>query len=172
MADSVTKSCPVCFSTIDARAKKCPHCYAMQGIYKFTIPFGVVVGLLSLIGFFTLLSWAAGPHRLQKRIDHISDAKVVSSKHYFAPSTGTGELPILIATLSNESDHTITDLIYEVRFYNKQDELIDVIDGSHYDSIEPHEEIALKVTANTSAHLPESDYASHKLIIKHAYEDE
>jgi hypothetical protein len=172
MADAVTKSCPVCFGTIDARAKKCPHCHSPQGIYKFTIPFGIVVAILSLIGICTLLSWAAGPHGRQKRIDRASDAKVVSSKQYFAPATGNGVFPLLIASLSNESDHMITGLTYEVRFYNKQDELIDVIEGSNYGLFEPHKEFVVKATASTSAHLPESDYASHKIIIQRAYEDE
>src|SRR5689334_13795754 len=42
MAETVSKTCPICYSAVDARAKKCSHCHSLLGIYKVVVPALVV----------------------------------------------------------------------------------------------------------------------------------
>jgi hypothetical protein len=172
MAETATKTCPICYSTVDARAKKCPHCHSLLGVYKVVIPAMVIVGMLGVFGFLALLIWAASPGPRHAPNNLASNLKVVSSKHYFAPSSNNGTSAVIIGSLSNVGNQTLAHMEIEARFYNKQNELIDLFTEYHSDPLPPHEETPFKMNESTNIHLPEADYATHKLIIKHAYADE
>jgi hypothetical protein len=172
MAETVTKTCPICYSAVDARAKKCPHCHSLLGFYKVVAPAMVVVCIVGAFGFIALLIWAASPRPRHAYNDLAGNLKVASSKHYFAPSSNNGTTTVIIGSLSNAGDQTLTQVEIETRFYNKQNELIDVFTDPYVGPITPHEETLFKITENANIHLPEADYATHKLIIKHAYADE
>jgi hypothetical protein len=172
MAETITKTCPICYSTVDARAKKCPHCHSLLGFYKVLIPAMVCAGILGFFGFIAILIWAASPGPRPVPSDLAGNIKVVSSKHYFAPSSNNGTTTVIIGSLSNTGDQTINSPEIEARFYNKENELIDLFTDSYFGRIAPHKETPFKITEIANIHLPEADYATHKLIIKHAYADE
>jgi len=169
MAETITKTCPICYSTVDARAKKCPHCHSLLGFYKVVVPAMVVFGIVGVFGFLALLVWAASPRYRYLRNDVAGSIKVVSSKHYFAPSSNNGKTTVIIGSLSNAADQTLGSIEVEARFYNKENELIDLVSDSYVGPVGPHEEAPFKITESANIHLPEVDYATHKVIVKHAY---
>jgi hypothetical protein len=128
--------------------------------------------MLGFFGCIAVLIWAAssGPRPVQN--DLASNLKVVSSKHYFAPSSNSGASAVIIGSLSNAGDKTLTQVEIEARFYNKQNELIDLFVDPYVGPVTPHEETPFKISESANIHLPETDYATHKLIIKHAYAHE
>jgi hypothetical protein len=174
MAATVTKTCPTCFSEIDARAKKCPQCLAPLGVYRFVAVLLVFVFLFGGIGFLVLIIWGTSGPRNYRQLDHPGDIKIVTSQQYFVPESQNqnGKIATIVGSLQNDSDEVLSHVDLEVRFFNAKNEMIDVFDGSHSGPIKAHEEAPFKVNDNLNIHLPESEYASHKIIAKHAYVDE
>src|SRR4051812_47688499 len=85
MAATVTKTCPTCFSEIDARAKKCPQCLSPLGVYRLVAVVLVFVFLFGAIGFAGLIIWSANVRPNHEQLDHPEDVTIISSQHYFAP---------------------------------------------------------------------------------------
>ena len=135
MAETATKTCHICYSTIDARAKKCPHCHSLQGIYKFVAPVLVAICIVGIFSFIGILIWAGVPPSRHRNSDRDADVQIVSSKHYFAPSSNSGKTTTIVGSLSNGSDRTIRNLDVEVRFYDTKDELIDVYTDNYYGAV-------------------------------------
>jgi hypothetical protein len=174
MAATVTKTCPTCFSEIDARAKKCPQCLSPLGIYRLVAVLLVFVFLFGAIGFAGLIIWGTSSRRDYHEVDHPGDVKIATSQHYFAPGyqNQNGKNATIVGSLRNESDETLSSVDLEVRFYNAKNELIDLFEGSNVGPINAQEEMPFKISDNSHIHLPEAEYASHKIIAKHAYVDE
>jgi hypothetical protein len=174
MAATVTKTCPTCFSDIDARAKKCPQCHSPLGVYRLVAVLLVFVCLFGAIGFVVLIIWGASGRHYYQEVDHPGDVKIVSSQHYFAPGyqNQSGKNATIVGSLRNDSDEALTNVKLEVRFYNAKNELIDLFEGSIGGPMKAHEEMPFKVSDSSHIHLPEAEYASHKIIAKHAYVDE
>jgi hypothetical protein len=169
MAETATKTCPICYSTVDARAKKCPHCHSLLGVYKVVVPAMVIVEVLGVFGFLAILIWAVSPGPRHAPNNLAGNLKVVSSKHYFAPSSNDGKNAVIIGSLTNTGNQALNLIEIEARFFSKQNELIDLFTEFHTDPLPPHEETPFKMNESTNIHLPEADYATHKLIIKRAY---
>jgi hypothetical protein len=174
MAATVTKTCPTCFSEIDARAKKCPQCLSPLGIYRLVAVLVVFVFLFGAIGFVVAIIWGMSGRHSYHEVDHPDDVTIVSSQHYFAPGyqNQIGKNATIVGTLRNDSDEALTGVELEVRFYNAKNELIDLFESSSAGSIKAKEERPFKVSDSSHIHLPEAEYASHKIIAKHAYVDE
>ena len=169
MADTITKTCPLCYGTVDARAKKCPHCHSLLGPYRIAVPAMVIACIGALFASLVLLICAASARPPHKRDNLAANLKVITSKHYFAPSSNNGTSTVIIGSLTNTGDQPLTYMEIEAQFYNKQNELIDLFSDFQTGPIAPHEEMPIKMSEGTNIHLPEADYATHKLIIKHAY---
>src|SRR3954454_23829279 len=120
MAATVTKTCPTCFSEIDARAKKCPQCLSPLGIYRLVVVLLVFVFLFGALGFVGLILWGANGRHTYHEVDHPGDVTIVSSQHYFAPGyqNQNGKNATIVGSLRNDSDDALTNVEFEVRFYN------------------------------------------------------
>lgn len=173
MAETVTKTCPICFSVVDARAKKCPHCQSLLGFYKVVVAALVFVCLFGAIGFIALIAWATNSRPRSSRAGLPDVVTIVSSQRYFAPGyqNQSGKIATIVGSLRNDSDKILRHVDLEVRFYNAKNELIDLFEGSHHGPIKAQEETPFKISDNVNIHLPEADYATHKLVVKHAYSD-
>lgn len=134
----------------------------------------VFVFLFGALGFVALIIWGTSGRHNYHEVDHPGDVKIVSSQHYFAPGyqNQSGKNATIVGSLQNDSDEVLTSVEFEVRFFNAKNELIDIFDSSHVGPIKAHEEMPFKVSDNSNIHLPEAEYASHKIITKHAYVDE
>jgi hypothetical protein len=167
-----TRLCPVCFSEIDARAKKCPQCHSPLGIYKFGAAVLVFIFVFGGIGFLALITWGLSRPRKFETVNHAAEVKTVTSKTYFAPGAQNGMVATIVGALRNDGNETIKSVYLEARFFNANNELIDVFDSSYMGSIKPREETPFKISDGANIHLPEREYASHKLIVKQAYADD
>jgi hypothetical protein len=158
----------MCYSEIDARAKKCPHCNTLQGVYLLA-PFVLILGFAVC---FIAVVWLVGGPRSRGWSNRANDVKVVSSRYYFAPGYMQGTSAIVVGKLRNEGDKSLRNAEMEVQFFNPKNELIDLVSGSFSGPVQPKEEAPFKVSDGSNIHLPEADYASHKIRVMNAYEDD
>jgi hypothetical protein len=172
MAATLTRTCPVCFSDIDRRAKKCPQCHSPLGVYRFSAAILVLIFIFGALGFVVFITWAMSSRSSHQRPDHAAELKTVSSKSYFAPGAQNGKVATIVGILRNEAKQTVTSAELEVRFFNEKHELVDVFTSSYNGSIKTQEEMPFKINDNVNIHLPEPDYSSHVLLVTHAYGDD
>jgi hypothetical protein len=137
-----------------------------QGVYLW----GPLATLLCLAILFVGLIVFASSRRMRERTDRAEDVKIVSSQHYFAPSSTQGTSAVVIGTLRNDSDKSLDHIELEVQFFNPKDEMIDLISGSLYVDLTPKKELPFKISEGSNIHLPEAEYAAHKIRVMHAYE--
>ena len=166
---ATTKQCRMCFSEIDARAKKCPHCQMLQGTWLLATLFVVAAIPLSLV----LLAWFIMPHN-SRNDDYSSTISVSKSKfylaqsHYPAPSEVDTECPSVVGLLKNNGEHRLDFIEIQLQMFNESNELIDVCDSTVDGPFTPGEELAFKITGGP-IHSPEAEYSSHKVIVRRAY---
>lgn len=168
---SDTKPCKTCAEQIQAAAKVCPHCRQGQSILyrRSRLAAALLYGLM----FFVILSalmpdWDTFPAGEDFR-DHSGEIVVRDSSFEFGDcGTCNGALQITtVGMLDNTGERTWKELQFEVQYYDEAGELIDAISSREYSMVLPAGgETAFRVKA--AAAKPREQYASHRVIVKHA----
>lgn len=166
------KECPVCCEQINFKAKKCPRCQAWQSKWRFDQSnlkhqFVFITFLLILFGSlyaaFIEDILSPGDFADSKSLINISN----TSFNYSIKDCGASIS--VIGTINSDSDKTWKDVYFEVRFFNKKNELIDSISENKYDLIIlPKDKTTFKISG--AADKQQSSYDHHKVIIKTARE--
>jgi hypothetical protein len=169
-SEELKKTCPSCFMQIDVRARKCPYCHALQGARRLAA-IGAIV--LSVVLAFVLLGslvwcdyWAyrrtgySGP-------DRSGDIQIVQSQLYFVPQQG-GHAASVVGILRNNAATPVDDVQMEVQVFGDGSKLIDSFQGRYAGHAEPGEEVSFKVSDYWNIHLPESEYKSHRVLVREA----
>jgi hypothetical protein len=124
---SQTKECIMCFSEIDARAKKCRYCNSFQAKYSnlennpaiMALLFVFIVGTFGYIYYDSIYLRGLKKEAQKDLIVSVSEVseKVEAGKLYVA----------CMGTIKNPADFRFGDVELEARFFNSQNELIDTI---------------------------------------------
>ena len=137
--------CMHCRLPIDPEAHKCPNCLAWQSrLPDPRSPRGIIVLLAVIFAF------AAIPVALVRRAFPHPPA-AIGSISVIAPTMhhdvdGCGRWLTVVGKLMNASDSSVEDPHLEVRFFNKQEELIDSLTSRDYALvIPPHSEASFRV---------------------------
>ncbi len=173
MTNSETKICRKCFSTIDARARKCPACHSYLGSAILFAPalavLAVGLALAMLAGLVVLLE------RRQKYQfeNHATDVSIVDSEFYLGPpeypEAGNELLcPIVVGRLKNNGAQELGSIGLQVESLNAEGALIDVYEEYVRGPFKPGEEYAFKVRGQP-IHLPQANYAEHNVIVRNAF---
>ena len=167
--EHTTKTCKVCFSEIDQRAKKCPFCHQWQGrLQAVLVPpnvAGLIATLIMLGLFIPLLVWmgrSVGPGR--DVAPYVDQIHVVNSHIEFSEWSEGKPIVEVIGLMRNDSEYSWKDVDIEVRFFDHHDEMFDTANtiGRHGlgRPILPGQEQSFTVTT-TRDHPPER-YTSHE----------
>ena len=166
------KTCNVCYSEIDARARTCPHCghpqtrlagwLARHPSFPSALPVLFVVVVMLLFGFLVRRLFDHGadfrPHRDQIR--------VISSEVFFEQGDD-GPIVYVVGKLKNEGDVPWGDFRLEVQFLDSSGKLFDIARDLADDApVLPHDEMGSKMKARRD--FPEDRYASHQVFVRFA----
>jgi hypothetical protein len=169
---SETKICRRCFSTIDARARKCPACHSLLGSGVLFAPalaiLAIAATLAMLFGLTLLIEWS----RRNPSEDFSADFSIVESTLYLGPQAfpvdGDERLcPTVVGRLKNNGTHDLDSIELQFHALNAEGKLIDVYQEYLSGPFKPGEEYAFKLTG-APIHLPQSDYVGHEVIVRGA----
>jgi len=169
------KICKHCFTSIDARARKCPACHSLLGTRAFWAP---VIVLLLFGAMLLMMVGAARLVELSRRrstANHSSDVTIIESNLHLAPQSSyrsAGEKtihPMMVGWVRNDGLRQLGNVYLEGRIFNDKGDLIDVIQGYASSSLKPGEKCAFKITGDEILR-PESDYAKHTVVVTNALE--
>ena len=169
MAD--TKPCKTCAEEIRAAAKVCPHCRQGQSIFYSRSPLvaAPLYGLLFIVIIGILMPDRTLMDPGEKFSDHADEIVVRDSSFEFDDCTNCkGSLQLTtVGMLDNTGEHAWKTLHFEVQYYDEAGEMIDAISSKEYSMVLPAAgETAFRVKA--AAAKPRDQYASHRVIVKHA----
>lgn len=100
----------------------------------------------------------------------VQSLEITKSSINFTPYDDYNEITC-VGKIKNKSDVAINEVVFQVQYFNSENELIDTVTGHDYSFIvPPKEEIAFRVS-DTAARKLSKDYASHKVIITSAKQD-
>ena len=120
-----TKECIMCFSEIDARAKKCPKCTSLQAKFSNLENNPILVGLagLLLIGVFAYIFYQnfyvrtlenKAIQNLKATVTEVSTKK--ESDYLYVACIGN---------IKNDTDFQFKKIKFQVNFFTEQNELVD-----------------------------------------------
>lgn len=177
---SERKECPICFSSIDKRAARCPHCQKPQNKYYriFSHPgvvsaYGMVFYLLLLILLGSMLGEftedTSEPYAEHRQSISAFDTTIQFGEEQVYKEGNRITVPtvIIIGYIENNSPFTWGNPVLEVRFYDDEEQLIDTSQGQQYSLILPERDVcAFKIAYERL--LPEDRYKKVSVKIVHA----
>jgi len=119
------KECIMCFSEIDARAKKCPQCTSLQAKYSNLENNPLLIGL---VGIFIVCLFGFIVYDnvyLRELKNKASDSLIVDVHEIITKKESDGLYVACIGSIRNNTQFKFKDLEYEVNFYSEQDVLVD-----------------------------------------------
>ena len=166
-----TKQCRMCFSEIDGRARKCPHCQMLQGVWVVAVPAFVILMMATILASFF---WLANNSSHKKQENHSADVTVLDSRLFLGiqglnqSTDAEGKNLSVVGHLKNVGQLQLNMIELQVQIFNEHNELIDVYSEGISGPFIPDEEYVFKIMGGP-IHQPESAYSSHKTIVKNAY---
>ncbi len=164
--------CKNCCSSIHKDAKVCPFCLSPQTTgyaFKRFAP-ALVLFLIFFIVFQVVDSFRSSGYKEPVQfLEHKDSLSIISSELSF---TACGECKstynaVVIGTLKNTSQYGWEDIKIEVRFYDKDQKMIDSISEMDYDMVvQPNAEVSFRVMDRAAK--PTESYTSHKIYINDA----
>ncbi len=166
---SATKLCKFCYMPIDRRARRCPHCRApLPRLSWRALPVGLALVLILLVQAL-FLRWVEGIFSPERVVRYAGQIRIAESRMLFGTSE-EGPTVYVVGRAMNESDVAWTTPQFEVRFLDRQGELLDVAEEKSYlSTVAPRGQIAFKVEA--PAERPVEDYASYEVRVRSAEHD-
>ena len=168
MEEITSKTCKMCYKEIDSRAKKCPYCQHWQSkismivwhpafaVFLIMIPYLIVFSSVRLI-FKSMFDQGEDftPYRNQIIINK-SEPKFGETSH--------GPTVVVMGEIKNISNLSWKDVQLEVRFYDKDNNLIDTDQKEKYSFVVPANDIST-FKVSIPREFPEEQYASCKVRI-------
>lgn len=132
---SLTKPCIMCFTSIDARAKKCPQCRSLQGKYTNLENNPWVMGALGLVLVIvlgTLVNEIAFGY--PKFESYAMNVKPIVTEFHIFPETPSPYVTCL-GTIDNKTSIAWSDLKYEVTLFGADGKVVDTFAASGSDLV-------------------------------------
>lgn len=169
MDDANTRTCPLCAEAIKPAARICPYCHAQQ---RKSVVFAnaMVPWLVWPVVLFVVIGGFMLAVRLFDRGRDFAPFRaqfsIVSSSMELTTNQN-GRSVTTVGMVRNDSDYAWKEVQLEVRYFDRNDKLVDVGAQGYSDvTVQPHSESAFRV--RTLADQPESAYASHKVYVRSA----
>ena len=179
MISNDTKICPICAESIKAMAKKCPHCHHWQTKWHTTIfhpIFGLVVIGIPVVVFYTIISlvmmqsWERTFGKGRNLAEYRDQIVVLESQMNYSV---VDKKPVVstVGKIKNNSNISWKDVQLEVQYYEKDGKLVDTYSERPFSiSIHPGVEQAFRLRA--AADKPPSAYASHRVFVRSAKDEQ
>ena len=161
-----TKSCMACFETIDARARKCPHCHQVQSkvlnaINRPAMGAVVLVICFILVGWLALVIWQLG-HR------EGFNSQLASGQATVRIATADGRTTVsCFAPIQNKSNIPWERPSLQAEYFNGKKDLVDVQHSRESFSLYPW--LTAEVRLSGAPVSDTSDYASCRITVIDAY---
>ncbi len=168
-----TKKCHSCCEEIKAEAKQCPHCQSYQSAFNKVMKspaggaIGAMIGVAAVIIFF---SWFMGERFGNNAIYDPHETLIISESKIQFKDASCGKQVVLLGKITNNGEEVLTDIVFDIEFYDEAKKLIDSVSDTEYDLvIPPGSTKSFKVAGKSGAN--ESQYASHKISVAKAEPD-
>jgi hypothetical protein len=169
-----TKTCPVCFEQIDARARNCRCCgqpqggiagwFARHSAVGWIPPFVIALAWLLIIG----VALGQLSDRGEPFARHQDKVTIISSKMHLQESE-EGPTACVIGEVRNDSEIDWKEMRFEVQFFDEAGELGDVARRSqspYEPPVAAHSTAGFKLT--TPLDFARERYTSHKVFVRYA----
>lgn len=166
-AEAVTKTCSTCFSEIDARARKCPACHALQGRLKCFLVTGATLTMTVVVGSVIWFDIVVHQRLQSKGPNLANNIEVVASRQFFVPKEENHQVSV-VGLLKNTGKEPVNRITLELRLTDRDGSLIDASTRTVTGDLQPGDEVSFKVSGYQSIHLPQADYAQHQVIVRSA----
>ncbi|MBU1043073.1 MAG: hypothetical protein KJ915_01590 [Candidatus Omnitrophica bacterium] len=170
------KVCKTCYSEIHDDAKKCPHCHACQTKLSVHNPlFGVFCLLILYVLGAVIYSTMFGKmfDKGEAFTDYKDCLSITESEFKFGERSCTDhnhKTIVVLGKLKNNSPVTWNDVSFEVKFFNKENKLIDGNQAGQYRLVAPaNDEVIIKVSMDRE--FPQEEYVTHKIRIVSAKDE-
>ena len=163
---SPTKVCPMCAETISAAALICPYCQKRQNrrLYLPGATIGALIIVVLLLGGFIIVAWAFD--RGNDFGDHRGEVTVLSAQMTDAASYSTNKELVVYGLLTNSGSCDWEVGKFEIRFTDKQGNLVDVATAGTYFTLPSHSEHAYRLSL--SGRQMNSRYESVSVFLRDA----
>nr|WP_320048876.1 FxLYD domain-containing protein [uncultured Desulfuromonas sp.] len=163
-----TKECIMCFSKINARAKKCPYCRSLQSKYTNLESSPIFIGLISvlIVVVFTYVYFEA-VHLSLFKSEPYKDLEV-SVNDVSEKLEGNTLYVACLGRIKNIHEARFANLQFEANFYDAQNTLIDtIVFRDQMISVPPNDEVSFRVRGVGQKSL--GDYSSCQVKIRDAW---
>ena len=165
-----TKQCHSCCEDIKPKAKQCPYCQCYQSNYQKLIrspTVGVIIGISVVWVFF---GWMIGERIESNAIYNPHESLVVKDTRIQFQDASCGKQVVVLGKITNKSESPLTDIVFDVEFYDEAGKLIDALSDTEYDLVIPSGSIkSFKIVGKSGAN--EALYSSHKISVAKAEPD-
>ena len=171
MDEKSFKTCRSCYTEIDSRAKICLHCRSYQGKLVFLRhPASALIFVIPLMVPVVVFMFAAF-NKFRRGEDfavYRDQIKVLQSEIKFGEYDGRPSV-VVIGTVNNTSNVDWEDIHFEVKFFDHQDKLADVMNERVFRiAVSANDHSTFKVSSYRE--FPEDKYVSHKIRVTCAKE--
>jgi len=120
-----TKECIMCFSQIDIRSKKCPHCTSLQAKYSNLENNPILIGLLCflIVGIFSFIFYDNFYMRDIKE-KALQELKVIVTE-VSTKNESDGLYVACIGHIKNDTEFKFKEIKFQVDFMSENNELVD-----------------------------------------------
>jgi hypothetical protein len=165
--DNTMTNCRTCFMSIGARAKKCPHCHAFQGLVRYLVLWGILALLLMLGGSILWFDYLLYNRTNVNGPDIPGAIQIGESRLFFTPAF-KGDAVSIIGRIKNLATIPIVRTELEVQIFNEEGNLIDSFRSTLYSHLEPGAEESFKITSDEAIHAERAEYAKHEIFVRKA----
>jgi len=159
-----TKNCTECLEPIKIEAKKCPNCQAYQSKFAQFSRSQLGGGLITMTVILGFYFWVSSFIIKNDAIYNPKEVLVISDSSFLFKEGSCSSKVSVIGTIKNTTEQPLTDIVFDVEFFDKEGNTIDIINDKTYDLvIAAGEEKKFKVSGSTSSN--QDLYISHKITI-------
>jgi len=169
MDDVQRKTCDICYSEMDVRARKCPCCQHWQNKFNRFATHPIVVMIPFLIAMTVMVAMLSTVPSIMREAfnqgedfsTHEGEIAISNSKLEFG-ELESGPTVVILGRMENSGDFSWKDVRLEVEIFDADGNLVDACQDEQYRFVVPAQgSSALKVSFPRE--FPKEHYVSHKI---------
>jgi len=168
MEEITSKICKMCYKEIDSRAKKCPYCQHCQNKFSMVVfhpAFGVIFVLIPILLVYIFMGLMfKGMFDQGEDFTPYRTQIAISEPELKFGKTARGPTVVVMGKMTNNSSLSWKDVQLEVRFYDKDNKLIDTDQKEKYSFVVPANDIST-FKVSILREFSEEQYANFKVRI-------
>ena len=166
-----TKKCYSCCEEIKAEAKQCPHCQSYQSPINRVIKSPAGGAIIGLVFVWVLFVWFIGNRFENNAIYDPKEVLTIADSSIKFKDASCGKQVVVLGRISNKGEEVLTDIVFDVEFYDQDGKLIDSVSDTEYDLVVPPGSTkSFKIKGSSGAN--EELYATHKIVVAKAEPDQ